>query len=148
MKRVFDKIYQSWTNQVQKIHLNIYRQAMQLVIFLPTFNVLCMRLKIWCDGYCAKFFRPFWPCKRGLREIQQEIDRSIKCCLNVTGMWVRPSSPFQIPAWALALAPSFWWVLTRRSLTLRPPPAHEPRLTLTGPRRSRSSTGATKPENF
>jgi hypothetical protein len=29
---------------------------MQLVSFLPTFNALCMRLKIRCDGWKKKYF--------------------------------------------------------------------------------------------
>jgi hypothetical protein len=33
---------------------------MQLVIFLPTFNVSCMRLKIRCDGWKRKYFRYAW----------------------------------------------------------------------------------------
>jgi hypothetical protein len=41
---------------------------MKLIIFLPTFNAPCMRPKIRCDRYCANFFRPFWPSKRGLKK--------------------------------------------------------------------------------
>jgi hypothetical protein len=40
------KIIQLWTNQAQKIRFDIYRQTVQLVIFLPTFNTSYMRPKI------------------------------------------------------------------------------------------------------
>jgi hypothetical protein len=37
--------------QTQKIHLDLYRQTVQLVIFLPTFNAPCMSPQIQCDGW-------------------------------------------------------------------------------------------------
>jgi hypothetical protein len=49
---------------------------MQLVIFLPTFNAPCMRLKIRCDGWKRKYFGFAWQLNRAL-------DRCTEDSLNV-----------------------------------------------------------------
>jgi hypothetical protein len=46
---------------------DIDRQTVQLVIFLPTFNALCIYPKIRCNSYYIKNFACFWASKHGLR---------------------------------------------------------------------------------
>jgi hypothetical protein len=78
---LFMVIWQNLSNhgltRFKKIRLDIYRQTVQLVIFLPTFNALCMRQRFNVTGTVQNFFGYFWPSKQGLYHIFCQPKQSI-----------------------------------------------------------------------